>query len=143
MLKPASTKSSLPELWRRAGGMDAVFLQKRVPSLTQLLLLRRRVPRLLFDFDDAIWLRRDDDGTVRPASLRKRLRLVMTLHFADAVVAGNQFLAAYARRWNPNVAVLPTPLLTPFCPIAQGKDGSKPRGSMLLHHRVEDKALLV
>jgi len=28
-----------------------------VPSLTRLLLLRRRAPRLLFDFDDAIWLR--------------------------------------------------------------------------------------
>jgi hypothetical protein len=29
------------------------------------------------------------------------------------------------------------------CPLAQGKDGGKPRGSMLLHHRFEDKALLV
>jgi glycosyltransferase involved in cell wall biosynthesis len=101
---------SAAELWRQAGDAQAVFLQKRLPSLEKLLLLRRRAPRLLFDFDDAIWLRRDDDGAVRPASLRKRLRLVMTLRFADAVVAGNQYLAAYARRWNPNVAVLPTPI---------------------------------
>jgi glycosyltransferase involved in cell wall biosynthesis len=101
---------STAELWRRAGAVDAVFLQKRLASLERLFLLRRRAPRLLFDFDDAIWLRRDDDGTVRPAPFRKRLRLAMSLRCADAVVAGNAYLSAYARRWNPNVTILPTPI---------------------------------
>jgi len=29
------------------------------------------------------------------------------------------------------------------CPVAKGKDGGKTGGGMLLHHRFEDKALLV
>jgi glycosyltransferase involved in cell wall biosynthesis len=97
-------------LWRLAGTADAVFLQKRVPSLTRLLLLRRRAPRLLFDFDDAIWLRGASAGKVRSAPLRKRLRLAATLRLADRVIAGNEYLAAYARRWTPRVSVLPTPV---------------------------------
>jgi glycosyltransferase involved in cell wall biosynthesis len=100
-----------PELWRRAGAVDAVFLQKRVPSIPQLLVLRRRAPRLLFDFDDAIWLRSASAGPkARPARLRKRLRLAAALRLSDQVIAGNDYLAAYARRWNPRVAVLPTPV---------------------------------
>jgi glycosyltransferase involved in cell wall biosynthesis len=101
---------SAPELWRRAGGADAVFIQKRVPSLTRLLLLRRRARRLLFDFDDAIWLRGASGGKLRPAPLRKRVRLAATLRLADRVIAGNDYLAAYARRWSSRVTVLPTPV---------------------------------
>ena len=55
---------SAAELWQRAGAADAVLLQKRVPTLTKLLLLRRRAPVIVFDFDDAIWLRRRRDNTV-------------------------------------------------------------------------------
>ena len=108
------------ELWRRAGAADAIFLQKRVPSLTRLLLLRRRAPRLLFDFDDAIWLRGASGGKVRPAPLRKRLRLAATLRLSDRVIAGNEYLAAYARRWTPRVTVLPTPVDTEYYSRDQG-----------------------
>jgi hypothetical protein len=78
--------------------------------LTRLFLLRRRAPHLLFDFDDAIWLRSASAGKVRPAPLRKRLRLAATLRLADRVIAGNEYLADYARRWTPRVTVLPTPV---------------------------------
>jgi hypothetical protein len=101
---------SAAELWQRAGEAEAVFLQKRVPTLAQLFLLRKRTPRLFFDFDDAIWLCRRRGGAVGPAGLRTRLRLPATLRLADVVVAGNTYLAAYARRWNPRVVVLPTPV---------------------------------
>ena len=97
-------------LWRKARAVDAVFIQRRVPSVEQLFLLRRRAPRLLFDFDDAIWLRAPSRGSVRPAPLGRRLRLAATLRLADCVVAGNDYLAAYARRWNARVAILPTPV---------------------------------
>lgn len=105
-----SWRPAAAELWRRANTADAVFLQKRVFSVAKLLLLRQRVPRLLFDFDDAIWLRRGSDGAVPPAPLLQRLRLATTLRLADGVVAGNEYLAAYARRWNPHVVILPTPI---------------------------------
>jgi glycosyltransferase involved in cell wall biosynthesis len=115
------------ELWRRAGAADAVFLQKRVPSLTRLLLLRGRAPRLLFDFDDAIWLRGASGGKVRPAPLRKRLRLAATLRLSNRVIAGNEYLAAYARRWTPRVTVLPTPVDTEYYRRDQGS-GARGQG---------------
>jgi glycosyltransferase involved in cell wall biosynthesis len=98
------------ELWRKAGAVDAVFIQRRVPSVERLILLRRRGPRLLFDFDDAIWLRTPSHGNVRPAPLGKRLRLAATLRLSDRVIAGNEYLAAYARRWSSRITVLPTPV---------------------------------
>ena len=58
--------------------------------------IARRNPRVIFDFDDAIYL-----GS-RDAKLRKILPC-----FA-AATAGNETLAAYARQWNGNVVVLPT-----------------------------------
>jgi glycosyltransferase involved in cell wall biosynthesis len=102
---------SLTELGRRAAGVDAVLIQKRVPSLLQLLLLCRRGSRLLFDFDDAIWLRSASAGKpVRPARWQKRLRLAAALRLADQIIAGNDYLATYARRWTSRVTILPTPV---------------------------------
>jgi glycosyltransferase involved in cell wall biosynthesis len=98
------------EIEQRAGAVDAVFLQKRVPTLGNLLRLRRRAAYLLFDFDDALWLRRRRDNTVCKASPRTRLRLAATLRLVDQVIAGNEYLASYTRRWNRRVAVLPTPI---------------------------------
>jgi hypothetical protein len=97
-------------LWRRARAVDAVLVQKRLPTLAKTVLLRRRASALLFDFDDAIWLRRRRDNTVCRASARTRLRLAAVLRLSDQVIAGNEYLAAYARRWNRRVAVLPTPV---------------------------------
>jgi glycosyltransferase involved in cell wall biosynthesis len=114
---------SVRELWRRAGAVDGVFVQKRVPSLPRLLALRR-VRRLWFDFDDAIWLRRGDDGKVRSASLRKRVRLAATLRLADGIIAGNEYLAAYARRWNRRVTVLPTPIDGEYYKAVGSEDSS-------------------
>jgi glycosyltransferase involved in cell wall biosynthesis len=109
------------ELRQRAGAVAGVFLQKRVLPLTRLLALRRQTHRLWFDFDDAIWLRRADDGRVRLAPLHKRLRLAATLRLADGVIAGNEYLAAYARHWNPNITVLSTPIDSDYYAVRNGE----------------------
>src|SRR3954447_12500319 len=65
---------SARELRERAGAADVVFLQKRLPTLATLMLLRRSTPGLVFDFDDAIWLNRRRDHTICNATPRTRLR---------------------------------------------------------------------
>lgn len=67
-------------------------------------LLARRSP-LVFDFDDAVWLPRDRGlrGMIAARSSTKWL-----VAAATQVVAGNEYLAAYARRWHDRVTVLPT-----------------------------------
>src|SRR5262245_11719382 len=88
---------------------DAVVIQRRLLPGWQLHLVRRTVPFLLFDLDDAVFLRDSyaPDGLHSPRRLR---RFAAVARAADAVVAGNAFLAGEAaRRADPaRVHVIPT-----------------------------------
>ena len=103
--------------WRtlasKAAAADVVVLQRRALPAARLALLHSRARRLVFDLDDAIWLRRRrGDGAVVPVRLPRRLRLDATVRIADGVVAGNDYLAAWARARNARAAisVLATPV---------------------------------
>lgn len=66
--------------------------------------------RYVFDFDDAIQL-----GPVHPSNrrwgfLRHPSRVSTAVRGAAAVVAGNEYLAAWARERNENVTVISTPV---------------------------------
>jgi glycosyltransferase involved in cell wall biosynthesis len=84
-------------LFRRLRGASVV-LQRRLLPGWQLALLRRQVRHLVFDFDDAVFLRDSysDRGIHDPRRLR---RFAATVRACDAVVAGNSFLADQAARW--------------------------------------------
>ena len=102
-----------------AGRYDAVFIQREAalvgpPLLERFLVQRRRLP-LIYDLDDAVWL----EPAPVPGTLRARFpRLVgairgaakgdALLAMATSVVAGSRFLADHARRFCPDVEVLPT-----------------------------------
>jgi glycosyltransferase involved in cell wall biosynthesis len=88
---------------------DAVLVQRRLLPGWQLALLRRAAPLLLFDFDDAVFLR--DSYSPRGLHSRSRLgRFAAMVRAADAVVAGNDFLRHAALRWAEpgRVHVVPT-----------------------------------
>jgi glycosyltransferase involved in cell wall biosynthesis len=90
---------------------DVVVLQKKT-SLhgPELSLMRWANPNLVFDFDDAVMFHELEHGKpLRAKSLAKFLR---TVRACRAVVAGNQFLAGFARPICPEVHVLPTPIDT-------------------------------
>lgn len=95
-----------PATIRRA---DTVILQRRLPAAWELFLLRRAARRLIFDFDDAVFLR-DSYANKGLHSRRRRRRFAAVVRAADAVVAGNHFLAEQARQAAPrtSVAVIPT-----------------------------------
>lgn len=98
-----------PSDWRRADEHDVVVVQKGLaPGLPAVLerWLAAGKP-VVFDFDDAIWLPREGGHPL--AQWLHRQRSVQTmLHRAAAVIAGNNYLAAYARQFNENVTVVPT-----------------------------------
>jgi glycosyltransferase involved in cell wall biosynthesis len=87
---------------------DAVILQRKLLPRWAVSLLRRRVRRLLFDFDDAVWLR--DSYSAKGFDDPKRsARFRATIEACDLVVAGNEYLAAEARKFAPDrVCVIPT-----------------------------------
>jgi hypothetical protein len=93
----------------RIGEFDAVFVQKGIfPGLSSGFERRFAAKKpLIFDFDDAIWLRRR--GGSRVAHVLHHERTVQdVLRCATAVIAGNDYLAEYASRFNRNVTVVPT-----------------------------------
>jgi glycosyltransferase involved in cell wall biosynthesis len=72
-------------------------------------LLRRRARRLIFDFDDAVWLRDSYSrrGFVDP---RRARRFRAVIEASDLVIAGNDYLANEAARFvaRERIAVIPT-----------------------------------
>ncbi len=84
---------------RDARHCDAIF-QNRDLLAGKLIWEQRLVganPRVIFDFDDAIFL-----------GEKRRRHIEWICRHAAWVTAGNEYLADFARRVTPNVTVLPT-----------------------------------
>jgi glycosyltransferase involved in cell wall biosynthesis len=85
---------------------ETVVLQKIILRPGELRKLRECAGRLVFDFDDAIWTRLG-----RPFSLTTRLRvqsrLARCIRAADTVTVANEYLADFARRYNPRCEQIP------------------------------------
>jgi glycosyltransferase involved in cell wall biosynthesis len=89
---------------RRAQEYDVLWvyaeLFPRLPSLFEALAIKAGPP-VIYDIDDAFFHEHE-----RSALLRDKLKPLIA--GAAAVSAGNAYLADYARRWNPNVHIVPT-----------------------------------
>ncbi len=93
-------------LFRRLRGAPLVGIQRKLFSLPYLYLLRRLVGRILFDFDDALYLRDSRDDSRR--SRTREFRFGHTLRVSSTVIAGNRVLLEQARRHTRHVHLLPT-----------------------------------
>lgn len=108
--------------WRTLGDLqaaDVVILQRKLLSPWELSRLRRNARRLLFDFDDAVFLRDSyhPRGNVSGNRLR---RFAATVTAADAVIAGNDWLARKARVTGArHVVVIPTCVHADAYPVAR------------------------
>jgi len=91
------------------GSTDALIVQRRLLAAWQVRLLRRAAPCLLFDFDDAVFLR--DSYSIRGIhSSRRARRFANIMRQADGVIAGNYFLRGQAAYWakEARIHVIPT-----------------------------------
>jgi glycosyltransferase involved in cell wall biosynthesis len=100
---------------RRLPHFDIVFIQREALQLGtswfEALAARGR-PRLVFDFDDAIWLQNVSNANRNLAWLKRPSKTSKLISMADLVIAGNAYLADYARPINPNVSIVPTTIDT-------------------------------
>lgn len=105
---------------------DAVILQRKLLSRPEVALLKRTVRRLWFDVDDAVWMR--DSYSTKGFDSRKRLgRFRATVRAAEAVIAGNAYLAGHATEAGaPAAWVIPTCVDVHKYPVAQhARDGAQ------------------
>lgn len=90
---------------------DVVYVHREAslvgPALLERLALRRR-PRLVYDFDDAIWLPYVSPSNRYLSYLKMPGKTRSLCRLATAVTAGNETLAEFARRYNQRVSVVPS-----------------------------------
>lgn len=120
--RPRISKGNLVELWRLhrvlsgVGRGDVLYLQRPLQNrlFVGLVILHKRLRRLkmIFDFCDPVHLR-----------VPQRTRLLTRT--ADLIIVSCEDLAAYARRYNSNVHVIPNSVLaTEIADGAVARQGS-------------------
>jgi glycosyltransferase involved in cell wall biosynthesis len=98
----------------RAAGAAAVLIHREAalvgPPLVEWLLARALDRPLVFDLDDAVWVPYASPtyGAMLSRLFKAPEKTFFTLGAARRVIAGNPYLAGEARRFNPEVAVIPT-----------------------------------
>jgi len=91
----------------RAGAADVVFVQRKLFSRWDLRRLRQAAKTLIFDFDDAIFMKDDSAGAGR--SRTREARFGRTTVLADRIIAGNSYLAGCVpERSREKVTVIPS-----------------------------------
>lgn len=83
---------------------DLLILQRKLPNWWQRRKLNRVSIPIVFDFDDAVWLR-DSYSPKGFHSTRRAGRFRRLMQSIDGVAAGNAFLAEEARRCNPALKI--------------------------------------
>ncbi len=105
---------------RQAPAHDIVFVQREAfmtgSTFFERAFKRTGVP-LIYDFDDAIWQMDVSDGNRRLRWLKNPGKTADLIAMADAVIAGNDYLADYAVHHNPRVQVIPTTIDTDAYPV--------------------------
>jgi glycosyltransferase involved in cell wall biosynthesis len=79
---------------------------------------------MVFDFDDSIWLPNVSNANRRWNWVKDPDKTSRIIALADLVIAGNPYLADYARRFNDRVEIVPTTIDTDeYQPRKQRPDG--------------------
>jgi len=113
----------------RASSADIVFIHRELtpvgPPVFEWIITKVLGKKVIFDFDDAIWLPNTSDSNKAAAWLKWHSKTSSICRWSTKVSVGNSYLAAYAALVNQNVTVNPTTIDT--------------TGHHLLNHRRETR----
>ncbi len=90
---------------------DVVFIQREAYFMGGAFfetLFKWTGKKIIFDFDDAIWLPNVSEGNKKWLWLKSPQKTKSIIQLADRVIAGNNYLADYARSFNKAVEVIPS-----------------------------------
>lgn len=110
---------------RRAPEFDLVFIQREafMTGSTRFEgLFAKSGPKLIYDFDDAIWLPNVSDANKKYEWLKDYNKTSDIIALADHVIAGNQYLTDYASAYNNQVSLIPTSIDTNYHVPAPGRE---------------------
>lgn len=111
----------------RVPAFDFIFIHREAaplgPPVLEWLLAKIFRKKIIYDFDDAIWLANTSEANRMAAGLKWHHKVGNICRWAYKNSCGNAYLAAYARQFNSNTIVNPTTIDT-----------------VHLHNRVRDQA---
>lgn len=99
----------------KANDYDFIFIQRECFMLGTSYFEKRfseSRAKLFFDFDDSIWLLDVSNANKAFAWLKNPDKTSKIISFSDVVLAGNAYLAEYAKQFNRNVKIIPTTIDT-------------------------------
>lgn len=93
-----------------ASKYDLIFVQREAFMLGTVIFERifARKSKMIFDFDDAIWLQNVSEGNKALAFLKDAKKTAKLIALSDMIFAGNSYLADYAKQYNKNTKLVPT-----------------------------------
>lgn len=101
----------------KADQYDVIFIQRET-FVTGSTFFEHRFAKtkakVVFDFDDAIWLLDISEGNKNLSWLKDPSKTRRIIGMSDLVIAGNTYLGDYAKEFNSNVKVLPTVIDTSY-----------------------------
>lgn len=96
----------------RANRHDYIFIHRELtpfgPPIFEWFLAKVLRKKIIYDFDDAIWLNDGHDGNPLWTWLKWRSKIAMICRWSWKVSAGNEYLADYAKQFCKQVEVVPT-----------------------------------
>lgn len=97
---------------------DKVFIHREAamigPAYFEWLITKVFRKKIIFDFDDAIWLKDVSDANENLSWLKFPNKTKSIIKYASFVIAGNKHLANFALQFNKNVTVIPTTIDTSY-----------------------------
>jgi len=101
---------------RRAKNFDVIFIQREALLLGSSYFEKQffKKNKVVFDFDDSIWLLDTSPENKKFEFLKNPDKTKINIAHAHFVIAGNSFLANYAKQFNSNTIIIPTTIDTGF-----------------------------
>ncbi|WP_460584672.1 glycosyltransferase family 4 protein [Hymenobacter arcticus] len=97
---------------------DFVFIHREAaplgPPILEWVIAKLLGKRLIYDFDDAIWLANTSEANKLAAGMKWHQKVASICRWASKNSCGNAYLAAYARQFNPHSIVNPTTIDTEY-----------------------------
>jgi glycosyltransferase involved in cell wall biosynthesis len=95
---------------------DFIFIHREAtplgPPIFEWLIAKVFKKKVIFDFDDAIWLPNTSENNRVAAFIKFHHKTGLICRWAYKISAGNAYLADYARQFNSNVIINPTTIDT-------------------------------
>lgn len=93
-------------------GYDFIYIHREAapvgPPVFEWLISKVLRKKIIFDFDDAIWIKTASEANPMVAGIKCTWKIKYICKYSSIVTVGNDFLAAYAREYCADVRVIPT-----------------------------------